>query len=58
MTRTPRLAFWRALELQSILDRNYSRRVWEARRDMVQRVMANCARMNAAGYLQPGRLPE
>jgi hypothetical protein len=56
--RTPARAFWRAIELQAIIDRNYSRAIWEARRDMARRVVANCARMQAAGYLQPDRLPE
>jgi hypothetical protein len=58
MTRTPARAFWRAIELQDIIDRNYSKSIWEARRDMARRVVANCARMQAAGYLQPDRLPE
>lgn len=57
MSRQPALAFWRALELRSVIDRTYSPRIFEARRDMATRVLANCARMSAGGYLQPDRLP-
>jgi hypothetical protein len=58
MTRQPKAAFWRALELHSILDRNYSPRIWEARRKMAIHVQRNIAAMRAGGYLQPDRLPQ
>lgn len=57
MYRQPLKAFWRAIELRQTIDLTYSPRIWEARRDIAVRVLANCARMSAAGYLQPDRLP-
>jgi hypothetical protein len=57
MYRKPLKAFWRAIELHQIIDRTYSPRIWEARRDIAIRVVANCNQMHAAGYLQPDRLP-
>ncbi len=57
MQRIPKLAFWRCIELRDTLNTNYSPRVFEDRRAIAVRVMANCARMEAAGYLDPERLP-
>lgn len=58
MQKTPAYCFWRGLELADSISRTYSPRIWEARRDIAVRVLANAARMGSASRFDPARLPQ